>query len=294
MIIDVHTHLPTHLGEVPPNEVETATIHRSGTPVRFTNSLAEYLEAMNGVDRAIIFGIAPRPWKPNEEYLKLTGWPDDMNHNDVAAAVARESGGKIIPFMSVHPMDPNWADEYDRCVGDLGCKGMKLGLNYQDCDPLSDEASRVFARLEEDGIPLMLHMGTSPQTDAPLEYAHPLKMDFVAIKFPKLKMVLAHLAHPWQADCLAVVRKHPNVWADVSAQFYRPWSFWNGLRLFHEWGVLSKVFFATDWPVTIAGDNLDALRGLARFARDHQLPAIPEEEIEGIINRDSLDILGLE
>jgi len=294
MIIDIHTHLPTHRGEVPAGEVETATIHRSGTPVRFTNSVAEYLEAMAPVDRACIFGIAPRPWKPGEELMKLTGWPDDMNHNDVAAAVAKESDGKIIPFMSVHPMDPNWAEEYDRSVGDLGCKGMKLGLNYQDCDPLSEDAFRVFARLEEDGIPVIFHMGTSPVADAPLEYAHPLKMDFVAIKFPKLKMVLAHLAHPWQADCLTVVRKHPNVWADVSAQFYRPWSFWNGMRLFHEWGVLNKVFFATDWPVTVAGDNIDALRGLARFATDHHLPVIPEEEIEGIINRDSLGILGLE
>ena len=38
--------------------------------------------------------------------------------------------------MSLHPLDPNWEDEYDRCVGDLGCKGIKLGPNYQDFDPL--------------------------------------------------------------------------------------------------------------------------------------------------------------
>ncbi|MBM3956986.1 MAG: amidohydrolase [Gemmatimonadetes bacterium] len=294
MIVDVHTHLPTHRGEVPPDEVETATIHRSGTSVRFTNSLADYLEAMAGVDRAITFGLAPRPWAPEGELMKLKGWPADMNYNDVAAAVARESGGKIIPFMSVHPMDPKWEAEYDRCIGDLGCRGMKLGLNYQDCDPLSNEALKVFARLERDGLPVVFHMGTSPETDAPLEYAHPLKMDRAAILFPKLKMVLAHLAHPWHADCLAVVRKHPNVWADVSAQFYRPWSFWSGMRLFHEWGVLGKVLFATDWPVTVAQDNIDALRGLAKFARDCHLPVIPEQEIEGIINRDALEILGLE
>ena len=42
------------------------------------------------------------------------------------------------------------------------------------------------------------------------------------------------------------------------------------------------------------GYNVDALRGLARFAKDHHLPLIPEEEIEGIISRDSLSILGLE
>lgn len=130
--------------------------------------------------------------------------------------------------------------------------------------------------------------------DAPLRYAQPLVMDQVAIAFPELRIVMAHLGHPWQADCLAVVRKHPNVWADVSAQFYRPWSFWNGMQLFHEWGVTQKILFASDWPVTLPQHNMDGLRNLAKFATDHHLPVIPEDEIEGIINRDALEILGVD
>jgi len=294
MIIDIHTHLPSHRDEVPPDEVRTASINRSGTPVRFTNSLADYLKAMEQVDRACVFNIAPGPWDPEERAGRLAGWPEGMNHNDVAAEVARASDGKIIPFFSVHPMDPKWNDEYDRSVGDLGCKGLKLGLNYQQCDPLSEEAFKLFARAERDGIPILFHMGTSPRTDAPLEYAHPLKMDHVAISFPELKMVLAHLAHPWQVDCIATVRKHPNVWADVSAAFYRPWSFWNAMRLFFEWGVTGKIFFGTDWPIATPNENIEGMRDMHRFARDHNLPPVPEEEIEGIIHRDSLEILGLE
>ena len=65
MIVDVHTHLPSHRDDVPPDEVVTATVHRSGTPIRLTNSLAEYLDAMAAVDRACVFGIAPRPWQPD-------------------------------------------------------------------------------------------------------------------------------------------------------------------------------------------------------------------------------------
>ena len=294
MIIDIHTHLPTHRNEVPPEEERSVSINRSGTPVRFTNSLADYLKVMEQVDRAVVFGIAPRPWDPGERAGRLAGWPEGMNHNDVAAAVAKASDGKIIPFFSVHPKDPKWNDEYDRSIGDLGCRGLKLGLNYQQCDPLSEEAFRLFSRAERDGIPIVFHMGTSPMSDAPLEYAHPLMMDRVAIAFPELKMVLAHLAHPWQADCLATVRKHPNVWADISAAFYRPWSFWNAMRLFFEWGVTGKIFFGTDWPIATPDENAAGMRELAKFARDHNLPPVPEEEIEGIITRDSLGILGLE
>ena len=43
-------------------------------------------------------------------------------------------------------------------------------------------------------------------TEAPLTYAHPLTTEKVAMAFPRLKMVLAHLAHPWQVDCISVVQ----------------------------------------------------------------------------------------
>ena len=56
------------------------------------------------------------------------------------------------------------------------------------------------------------------------------------------------------------------------------------MRLFHEWGVLNKVFFATDWPLMTVADHLDGLRGLGKFARDHHLPVIPEQEIDRIFD----------
>jgi hypothetical protein len=285
------------MNKVPPKEVKSETTMRSGQVVRLTNSTQDYMSAMRPVDRTLVFGIAPRPWRTGHVISGNTGvggWPKGWNHNDIAAHVSRESEGKAVAGMSLHPLDPGVMDEYDRCVGDLKCRMIKLGPNYQDFDPTGDEAFRLFARLEHDGIPIVFHCGTSPQADGPLTYAHPLTYDKVAMAFPDLKMVLAHLGHPWQTDCLATVRKHKNVWADVSAQFYRPYSFWQGMRLFHEWGVTSKILFASDWPVTLPQDNIDHLRGLNKFAKDYRLPEIPEDEIEGIINRDALDLLGLD
>lgn len=297
MTVDVHTHLPTHMKAVPAKEMRSETTMRSGQTVQLTNSVADYMRAMKPVDRTLIFGIAPRPWKPGEIIsgdTRVGGWPKGWNHNDIAAFTARESEGKAVAGMSLHPLDPNVNDEYDRCVGQLKCGMIKLGPNYQDFDPTGDAAFRLFARLEHDKIPIVFHCGTSPMWDAPLTYSHPLTYDKVAMAFPNLKMVLAHLGHPWQTDCLAVVRKHKNVYADVSAQFYRPYSFWQGMRLFYEWGVTQKILFASDWPVTLPQDNIDHLRGLNKFARDHRLPDIPAGEIEGIIDRDAIDLLGLE
>jgi hypothetical protein len=66
------------------------------------------------------------------------------------------------------------------------------------------------------------------------------------------------------------------------------------MQLFYEWGVTQKILFASDWPVTVPQDNIDGLRNLEKFARDHHLPVIPESEIEGIIDRDALEILGVD
>ena len=306
MIVDVHTHLPTHPDKVPPDEVKTEQTMRSGEVVTLTNTIEDYLRDVAPLDKAFLFGIAPRPWikripgtgigqfKSGSDFGAGIGWDNSLNHNDVASITAKRAPDKIIPFMSLHPNDPGWRDEYDRCVGDLGCKGIKLGPNYQDFDPTGTEAFKMFSRLESDGIPIIFHQGTSPMSDAPLTYAHPLTTDKVAMAFPELKIVLAHLAHPWQADCITVVRKHPNVWADVSAQFYRPYSFWQAMRLFYEWGCTEKILFGSDWPVTKPQDNIDHLRLLPKFAKDHHLPTIPESDIEGIINRDALDILGVD
>ena len=291
MIVDVHTHLPTHPHTVPDSDQQTDTVFRSGEVVRLMNSVEDYLRAMAPVDRAFILPIAPQPENADSDRRQIPGWHESMNVNDVSVELARRAPDKLIPFMSLHPLDPQVDAEYDRAVGDLGCKGIKMYPTQ--FDPESEEAFRLFARLESDSLPIVFHQGTNPSRDASLMHAHPSVMDRVAMAFPRLKIIMAHLGHPWHTDCLAVVRKHANVWADVSGQFYRPWSFWNDMRLFHEWGVTQKILFGSDWPLTDPQDNIDALRNLNKYAADHHLPGIPEEEIEGIVNRDTLSLLGV-
>ncbi len=295
MIVDVHTHLPTHRRAVPPADVVVNTTMRTGGSNRNTNSIADYLAAMAPCDRTIAFGVAPVPWKPASIVQPSKGFPAHMDHNDIAAELVKASRGKVIGFMSVHPLDPEVDARYDRAKDGLGLKGIKFVPGAQDFDPAGEAAFRLYARLEHDGLPALFHAGTMPShVPAALEYTHPLVYDRVAAAFPRLRIILAHLGHPWHVDTLAVVRKHPHVFADVSAQFYRPYSMWQGLRLFHEWGVMSKVLLASDWPVTTPQETIDALRGLPKWAHDHSKPGVPEHELEAVINRDALDLLGLE
>ena len=291
MAVDVHTHIPTHRDSVPQDQVQYNTTMRPNHRIRMTNSFEDYVQAMAPVDRCFAFGIAPSPGsgRPSD----VAGSRSQAEINDTASELARRYPDKVIGFMSVHPDDPGAMDELERCVGDLGLKGMKLGPNYQNFDPLGEPARRVFAYAERRGLPIVFHQGTSPVRNAPLRYAHPLVMDEVASDFPDLKIVMAHMGHPWHADCIVVVRKHPNVFADCSAQFSRPWSQYNGFRLAYEWDVTDKLLFASDWPVTTPAETMDGLRRFNELARRHNLPEVPDEVFEGIIGRDAVSLLGL-
>jgi predicted TIM-barrel fold metal-dependent hydrolase len=101
------------------------------------------------------------------------------------------------------------------------------------------------------------------------------------------------MAHPWQTDCICVIRKHPNVYADVSALFYRPWSHYNCMRLATEWNVLHKLLLGSDYPITTPQETIDGMRRVNAPARAANLPLVPEDAIEAIIRRDSLSLLGI-
>ena len=293
MIVDVHSHNPTHEHGVPLEDVTTNPL--IGTGVKLAGSLNEYVAAMEAVDKALVFGIAPRPGGDKHPLTDwYAGWDDTLNQNDIAARVAATNPRKFIPFMSLHPEQPDIDEEYDRAVGELGCRGIKLALSYQAVDPMSEAAFRLFDRLQSDGLPIVFHNGMSASSDAVLRYAHPLAMDEVAIAFPRLKIVLAHTSHPWYEDCMTVVRKHPNVWTDISGMSSRPWMAWRAMRVFHEFSATHKMLFGSDWALWTPQETMDSLRAIPRFAKEHNLPPIPEDEIEAIINRNSLELLGLE
>ena len=173
-------------------------------------------------------------------------------------------------------------------------RGIKFGPNYQHFHPLSGEAFRIYRRAEELGLPVLFHQGTSPVQLAELDYAHPRHIDAIAIAFPNLRIILAHMAHPWQIECFVVIRKHPHVYADISANFYRPWSCWEAFVHATEWGVLHKLLFGSDFPIATPQETMDALGRVNDVVAGTSLPRVPEGELEKILYRDSLGLLGLE
>ena len=290
MIIDIHTHTPRDREEVAPENEVINTVWRPDAAKSTRPTWKSYIEAMEPVDKAVCFNMAADPRGTRDGDAKLEA---AIEVNDTTAEFVRTHPEKLLGFLGVHPHDPDALEEIERATQDLGLVGIKLGPNYQNFDPLSPEAFRIYARAQELKLPVLFHQGTSPVRFADLDYAHPRHMDRIATAFPDLKVVMAHVGHPWQIDTIVVIRKHPNVYADISANFYRPWSYYNELRLATEWAVLHKLLLGSDFPVATPQETIDALWRVNDPIQGTNLPEVPIDELEKLLHRNSLELLGL-
>lgn len=292
MIVDVHTHTPRYRDAVPADENQINAMWRPDQARPTQSTWANYLRDMGPADKAIVFNMAGDPRKEHRDSSGRHAPATEVN--ETTAAFVQAHPDKLIGFLSVHPHDPNALAEIDRAHHELGLRGIKFGPNYQNFDPLGPEAFRIYARAQELGLPILFHQGTSPMQFGDMDWAHPRHMDRVAIAFPDLRIIMAHLGHPWQVDCAVVIRKHPNVYADISGLFYRPWSYYQAMRLATEWGVLHKLLFGSDYPIATPQETMEALFRVNDPIAGTNLPPVPKEELEKILHRDSLALLGLE
>jgi uncharacterized protein len=279
MIVDVHTHVfrpETDFG--PPL---LADLGRCGVDPNAWGEIGpRHLETTHAADVAIVFGIQ----------AAATGWHVP---NEAVAAHVRQAPERLLWFGSIDPAQPGFAAELERCHQDLHCRGIKLAPIYQGVHPLDRRYRHIYAYGQKHRLPILIHMATTFSSGVPLEYARPAHMDQVAIDYPDLKLVLAHLGHPWEGEAIAVIRRNPNVYADLSALYYRPWQFYHSMRLLTEYRANHKVLFGSDFPFSTTGDSLQGVRNLNAVIQGSGLPPVPSDLIEGIIHRDALTLLEL-
>lgn len=287
MIVDVHTHTPTHKDAVPADERREFGNWRTDRSVVTTNSWTEHAKATAAADVSIVFNIAV------DDPAAATGIPHrPEDTNTSTAAFVADSPTTRIGFLSVNPKDADAIDEAERCR-ELGLVGVKLGPNYQDYDPLSQPALDFYAYCERAGLPILFHQGASPIRSAPLRYTYPLVTDEVAILFPELRIVMAHMGHPWGRETVVTIRKHPHVYADISSIYLRPWVCYESLLAATEWGTGHKLLLGSDFPIATTEEAIAGLRRVNDIVAGTAMPKIPAELIERIVNADALGALGL-
>jgi len=222
-------------------------------------------------DKVVVFGLQARAvgvWVPNE----------------LIADYVRQHPEKLEGWASVDPNEPDCVEQFDYCVKELGLKGLKLGPVYQHFDPQDRKYWPLFKKCEQLGLPIMWHQGTTFPSRSRLNWGLPLQLEDIAMDFPDLKMIIAHLGHPWEEDLVALIRKCPNVYTDISAVHYRPWRYWQAMVTAMEYGVAHKILLGSDFPSATITNVIAGLRNVNKPVEGTRLPQIPEEIQNRIIH----------
>ena len=229
---------------------------------------------MADVEKAIVFAL---------RYGDSVGIESD---DETTARAVAKYPDKIVGFAYVDPRRADCMDMLEHAVEDLGLKGVKYGPIYNGVALSDPRLDPVYEYCQKNNIPLTMHMGTTYARNAPVDMGRAIHVEPVALKYPDLTMILAHMGHPWYGDCIAVSRKQPNVFCEVSALFYRPWQYYNILIEAQEYKIIDKIFFGTDFPFSRVGESVDGLLNINNQVEGTNLPRVTDDTKAQILNSD--------
>jgi predicted TIM-barrel fold metal-dependent hydrolase len=235
-------------------------------------------EAMSSVEKAIIFTLR------YGDAIGIEG------NDEITAAAVSKYPDKFVGFAYVDPRRADCMDLLHHAIDDLGLVGAKFGPIYNGV-PLADpRMDPVLDFLQKRNIPLTMHMGTTFARNAPVDLGRAIHVEPVAMKYPDLTMVLAHMGHPWYEEAIVVARKQPNVFLDQSALFYRPWQYYNMLILAQEYKITDKIFFGTDFPFAAVDESVDGLLNINSMLEGTKLPRVSRETMGQILQSNPFDV----
>ncbi len=214
--------------------------------------------------------------------------------NDQVAAYVQSQGDRMIGIAGIDPSDPKEAlIELRRAQQELGMPAAAVAPAAQDFHPSSSQAMRLYSEAGALGMPVIFHTGPRLTRATKLEYAQPVLLDEVARELPELRIVIAHLGSPWVHETITLLRKHPNVFAEISGLLQQPWRAYEALLSAHQCGVLDKLLFGSGFPDAPASLCIESLYSLNHLVHGTNLPTIPREQLRGIVERDALGLLGI-
>jgi predicted TIM-barrel fold metal-dependent hydrolase len=151
-------------------------------------------------------------------------------------------------------------------------RGLKLYPGYEPFYPHDRRLEVVYELAEEYGVPVMVHCGDTYTPKGKVKFSHPLEMDEVAVDHRNVNFVICHLGNPWLVDCMEVVYKNPNVYADISGLVLGEFT-----EAFEDYmveqiedvilyaGEPDRFLFGSDWPIC-------SMRSYVEFVRQLKMP----------------------
>ena len=224
--------------------------------------------------------------------------PENMQRgNKMIAEIARKNPGRVMALAGVDPRRPEAADMLKQCFEEFGITGLKYHPDdgYDPCGPESYKLLEVLAGYK--GI-LLTHTGPlSPPSRN--KYADPMLLTDLAVDFPELRVIAAHMGQIHWRPWAALAAHQPNLYGDLAMWDHYALAhyglFCRELRDLLDYAGPAKVLFGTDNPMA---STLEPTKNWIQLLKDlpEKAPAglsFTKDEIDGILGRNAASILGL-
>lgn len=235
MIIDVHTHINNY------HEEKVTSIEECLG--RLTDSMAA-----NKVDYALVLS-SYKVTKDRPSTRQVVEAISGMDNLGVVAGIS---------YLNYNHRDIREIGEY---LEQGLVKGLKFYPGYEPFYPADSRLKVWYEMAIEYDVPVMFHSGDTYAPTGRVKYSHPLHIDDLAVDFPDLKIVICHVGNPWIKDCMEMVYKNKNVYADISGLVLGNFSekFERYLKneieeMITYAGNPQYLLYGTDWPIS----NMDS------------------------------------
>ncbi|MFH1758361.1 MAG: amidohydrolase family protein [Pseudomonadota bacterium] len=210
------------------------------------SALVEMLRA-NGVDYAVILA-------------ELSPITTGIISNEQVAEFCK-GRKELIPFANLNPyLSTRLGEELERCIHELGMKGIKLYPTYQQFYPNDRILYPLYSKAQEFRIPVMVHTGSSLFRGSRMKYGDPVLLDDLAVDFPELTLIQVHSGRGfWYEAAFFLAQLHPRIYMEIAGLPPQ-----NLLKYFPELEKnADKILFGSDWPgVPGIGKNIATIRSL--------------------------------
>jgi predicted TIM-barrel fold metal-dependent hydrolase len=210
----------------------------------------------------------PYAWKDARDVLLASG----ISHCWTLPYVRQPNGAKALnrwmaetfadePFVepgaTVHPGDDVRA-LVDEALDSLGLRLFKLHCSVGDYAITDERLDPLWRRLSEGGTPVVVHLGHSVAGNT--EASELAELETVARRWPQARIILAHCAAPAVDEALALLRRCPNLYADLTPVVFHLAPVKPGSLA----GLTERILFGSDMPNVVVSveDAVAAIRAL--------------------------------
>lgn len=155
------------------------------------------------------------------EESKNKAFPDKYQSNPMEINLKKEIPNWLKYCLGINPIQlkRNPLEELKKIENMLNKKnvvGIKLYPGYYPVPVTDSIYNEIYCMAKTHKIPITIHCGMTYAIKGYLHDSHPLLVNRVALKYPEVKFIIAHLGDPWVMDTAAIISNNSNVYTDLS------------------------------------------------------------------------------